>query len=58
MLADIDKNGNSNIYLDKYREDLEKIFELFIDDNNNDKIDIGHLKRVFKELNIKKEKLI
>ena len=33
------------------REDLEKVFELFLGDDNSDKIDIRHLKRVCKELN-------
>ena len=64
MLADIDKNGNANIDFDEFiemmtakmsdkdtREDLEKVFELFIGDDNTDKIDIKHLKRVCKELN-------
>ena len=64
MLADIDKNGNANIDFDEFidmmtakmsdkdtREDLEKVFELFIGDDNTDKIDIRHLKRVCKELN-------
>ena len=64
MLADIDKNGDSNINFDEFinmmiakipdkdtREDLEKVFELFIGDDNTDKIDIRHLKRVCKELN-------
>ena len=49
MLADIDKNGNAS---DKdTREDLEKVFELFLGDDDADKIDIKHLKRVCKELN-------
>ena len=64
MLADIDKNGDANIDFDEFinmmtakmsdkdtREDLEKVFELFIGDDNTDKIDIRHLKRVCKELN-------
>ena len=64
MLADIDKNGNANIDFDEFidmmtakmsdkdtREDLEKVFELFLGDDNSDKIDIKHLKRVCKELN-------
>ena len=64
MLADIDKNGNANIDFDEFidmmtakmsdkdtREDLEKVFELFIGDDDTDKIDIRHLKRVCKELN-------
>ena len=64
MLSDIDKNGNANIDFDEFiemmtakmsdkdtREDLEKVFELFIGDDNTDKIDIRHLKRVCKELN-------
>jgi len=64
MLADIDKNGNANIDFDEFidmmtakmsdkdtREDLEKVFELFLGDDNADKIDIKHLKRVCKELN-------
>ena len=64
MLADIDKNGNANIDFDEFidmmtakmsdkdtREDLEKVFDLFIGDDNTDKIDIKHLKRVCKELN-------
>ena len=64
MLADIDKNGNANIDFDEFidmmtakmsdkdtREDLEKVLELFIGDDNTDKIDIRHLKRVCKELN-------
>ena len=64
MLADIDKNGNANIDFDEFidmmtakmsdkdtREDLEKVFELFLGDDDADKIDIKHLKRVCKELN-------
>ena len=64
MLADIDKNGNATIDFDEFidmmtakmsdkdtREDLEKVFDLFIGDDNTDKIDINHLKRVCKELN-------
>ena len=64
MLADIDKNGNANIDFDEFidmmtakmsdkdtREDLEKVFELFLGDDDADKIDIRHLKRVCKELN-------
>ena len=64
MLSDIDKNGNANIDFDEFiemmtakmsdkdtREDLEKVFELFLGDDNSDKIDIRHLKRVCKELN-------
>ena len=64
MLADIDKNGNANIDFDEFidmmtakmsdkdtREDLEKVFELFLGDDNSDKIDIRHLKRVCEELN-------
>ena len=64
MLADIDKNGNATIDFDEFidmmtakmsdkdtREDLEKVFDLFIGDDNTDKIDIKHLKRVCKELN-------
>ena len=64
MLADIDKNGDANIDFDEFinmmtakmsdkdtREDLEKVFELFLGDDNSDKIDIRHLKRVCKELN-------
>ena len=64
MLADIDKNGNANIDFDEFidmmtakmsdkdtREDLEKVFELFLGDDDTDKIDIKHLKRVCKELN-------
>ena len=61
MLADIDKNGNANIDFDEFidmmtakmsdkdtREDLEKVFELFLGDDDTDKIDIKHLKRVSK----------
>lgn len=64
MLADIDKNGNQEIDFDEFidmmtakmsdkdtREDLQKVFELFIGDDNTDKIDIRHLKKVAKELN-------
>ena len=64
MLADIDKNGDANIDFDEFinmmtakmsdkdtREDLEKVFELFLGDDNAEKIDIRHLKRVCKELN-------
>ena len=64
MLADIDKNGNATIDFDEFidmmtakmsdkdtREDLEKVFDLFIGDDNTDKIDIKNLKRVCKELN-------
>ena len=64
MLADIDKNGNANIDFDEFinmmtakmsdkdtREDLEKVFELFLGDDNSDKIELKHLKRVCKELN-------
>ena len=52
MLADIDKNMMTAKMSDKdTREDLEKVFELFIGDDNTDKIDIRHLKRVCKELN-------
>ena len=67
MLADIDKNGDANIDFDEFinmmtakmsdkdtREDLEKVFELFLGDDNSDKIDIRNLKRVSKEL---KEKM-
>ena len=61
MLADIDKNGNANIDFDEFidmmtakmsdkdtREDLEKVFELFIGDDDTDKIDIRHLKEYAK----------
>ena len=64
MLADIDKNGDANIDFDEFinmmtakmsdkdtREDLEKVFELFLGDDNSDKIELKHLKRVCKELN-------
>ena len=64
MMNDIDKNQSGTIDFDEFiemmtakmsdkdtREDLEKVFELFIGDDNTDKIDIRHLKRVCKELN-------
>ena len=64
MLADIDKNGDATIDFDEFidmmtakmsdkdtREDLQKVFELFIGDEETDKIEIKHLKRVCKELN-------
>ena len=64
MLADIDKNGDANIDFDEFinmmtakmsdkdtREDLEKVFELFLGDDDTDKIELKHLKRVCKELN-------
>ena len=64
MLSDIDKNGNANIDFDEFidmmtakmsektsREDLEKFYELFLEGDNADKIDIKHLKKVCTELN-------
>ena len=64
MMNDIDKNQSGTIDFDEFiemmtakmsdkdtREDLEKVFQLFIGDDNTDKIDIRHLKRVCKELN-------
>ena len=61
MLADIDKNGNANIDFDEFidmmtakmsdkdtREDLEKVFELFLGDDDTDKIDINILKEFAK----------
>ena len=64
MLADIDKNGDATIDFDEFidmmtakmsdkdtREDLQKVFELFIGDEETDKIEIKHLKRVCKEIN-------
>ena len=64
MLSDIDKNGNANIDFDEFiemmtakmsdkdtREDLLKVFQLFVGDEDTDQIDIKHLKRVCKELN-------
>ena len=63
MMNDIDKNQSGTIDFDEFiemmtakmsdkdsRKDLENIFELFIGDDNTDKIDIRHLKRVAKEL--------
>ena len=64
MLADIDKNGSGDIDFDEFidmmtakmsdkdtREDLQKVFDLFLGDDDADKIEIKHLKRVVKELN-------
>ena len=64
MMNDIDRNQSGTIDFDEFiemmtakmsdkdtREDLEKVFELFLGDDNSDKIDIRHLKRVCKELN-------
>ena len=64
MLADIDKSGNTQIDFDEFiemmtakmsdkdtREDLQKVFELFLGDDNSDKIELKHLRRVAKELN-------
>ena len=64
MIADIDKDGNATIDFDEFinmmsakmsdkdtREDLQKVFDLFIGDSGSDLIDITHLRRVCKELN-------
>ena len=64
MIADIDKNGNSKIDFDEFigmmtakmsdtdsREDLMKVYELFLGDDGDEMIDIRTLKRVAKELN-------
>ena len=64
MMADIDRNGSGTIDFDEFidmmtakmsdkdtREDLQKVFELFLGDDDSDKIEIKHLKRVVKELN-------
>ena len=64
MLADIDKNGSGDIDFDEFidmmtakmsdkdtREDLQKVFDLFLGDDDGDKIELKHLKRVVKELN-------
>ena len=63
MMNDIDKNQSGTIDFDEFiemmtakmsdkdtREDLEKVFELFIGDDTADKIELKHLKRVAKEL--------
>ena len=65
MINDIDKNASGTIDFDEFiemmtakmsdkdtREDLEKVFRLFIgDDDKADKIELKHLRRVAKELN-------
>lgn len=64
MLQDIDQNGSQTIDFDEFidmmtakmsdkdtREDLEKVFNLFLGDDAGDKIEMKHLKRVCKELN-------
>ena len=65
MMNDIDKNQSGTIDFDEFiemmtakmsdkdtREDLEKVFRLFIgDDDKADKIELKHLRRVAKELN-------
>ena len=55
MLADIDKNGNANIdfdeFIDMMTAKMSDKDELFLGDDDADKIDIKHLKRVCKELN-------
>ena len=63
MMNDIDKNQSGTIDFDEFiqmmtakmsdkdtPEDLRKVFYLFIGDDNADKIELKHLKRVAKEL--------
>ena len=63
MMNDIDKNQSGTIDFDEFiemmtakmsdkdtPEDLRKVFDLFIGDDNADKIELKHLKRVAKEL--------
>ena len=63
MMNDIDKNQSGTIDFDEFiqmmtakmsdkdtPEDLRKVFDLFIGDDNADKIELRHLKRVAKEL--------
>ena len=65
MMADLDKDGSGKIDFAEFiemmtakmsdrdtREDLEKVFRLFLgDDDKVDKIQLKHLKRVARELN-------
>ena len=63
MMNDIDKNQSGTIDFDEFiemmiakmsdkdtPEDLRKVFDLFIDDDTADKIELRHLKRVANEL--------
>ena len=63
MMTDIDTNQSGTIDFDEFiqmmtakmsdkdtPEDLRKVFELFIGDDDADKIELKHLKRVAKEL--------
>ena len=63
MMNDIDKNQSGTIDFDEFiqmmtakisdkdtPEDLRKVFDLFIGDDDADKIELKHLKRVAKEL--------
>ena len=64
MINDIDKNASGTIDFDEFiemmtakmsdkdtREDLKKVFDLFIGDDSSTMIELKHLKRVAKELN-------
>ena len=64
MMADLDKDNSGTIDFDEFidmmtakmsdrdtREDLEKVFKLFLGDDQGDKILLKHLKRVARELN-------
>ena len=65
MLTDLDANNSGSIDFEEFinmmtakmsdrdtKEDLEKVFRLFLgDDNNPEKITVKHLKRVARELN-------
>ena len=63
MMKDLDKDNSGNVTLDEFlnmmtakmsdkdtREDLEKVFRLFIGDDNSDKISFKHLRRVANDL--------
>ena len=64
MINDIDRNSSGTIDFNEFiemmtakisdkdtPEDLKKVFDLFIGDDNADKIEFKHLKRVAKEIN-------
>lgn len=63
MMKDLDKDGNDQVSFEEFlnmmtakmsdkdtREDLEKVFRLFIGDDKADKISLKHLKRVANDL--------
>ncbi len=63
MMKDLDKDDNGTVSFEEFiemmtakmsdndsREDLQKVFRLFIGDDSSDKISLKHLKKVAQEL--------